>query len=264
MRITDCHAHIFPAKIAEKATEGIGRFYDKEMRYLGSPDVLLESGRKAGVTRFWVHSVATTPHQVSSINHFIAEQCAAHPEFVGFGTLHPGSDDIERDVNELIGLGLRGVKIHPDFQRFNIDDDSAVEMYRLFAGKLPILVHLGDDRYDFSHPRRMAHALDLVPDLVCVGAHMGGYRVWEEGFEYLGGKNCWVDTSSTLGMMNDYDRARALVKRFGTDRMIFGVDFPMWDHAEELERFSRLGIRGDALEKVLWRNAETALTEKPF
>lgn len=256
MNITDCHAHIFPAKIAEKATVGIGDFYGKQMRYIGTPENLLESGRKAGLTRYWVHSVATTPHQVSSINHFIAEQCALHPEFIGFGTLHPFSDDIERDVNELIGLGLRGVKIHPDFQRFNIDDDRAVAMYELFAGKLPILVHLGDDRYDFSHPRRMARVLDMLPALECVGAHLGGYRVWEEGYEALGSKNCWVDTSSSLGMMNDYDRARSLVKRWGADRLIFGCDFPMWDHSEELARFEKLGIKGDALEKILWRNAE--------
>lgn len=256
MNITDCHAHIFPHKIAEKATAGIGDFYGKPMCYTGTPEFLLESGRKAGITRYWVHSVATTPRQVSSINHFIAEQCALHPEFIGFGTLHPFSDDIGRDLDELIGLGLRGVKVHPDFQRFNIDDDRAVEMYELFAGKLPILVHLGDDRYDFSHPRRMARVLDMLPELDAVGAHLGGYRVWEEGYEALGDKRIFVDTSSTLGMMNDYDRARALIKRWGADRLIFGCDFPMWDHSEELERFGKLGIKGDALEKILWRNAE--------
>ena len=259
MNITDCHAHIYPMKIAEKATGVIGEFYDTKMRHIGSPEELLESGSRAGVTRYWVHSVATTPHQVSSINRFIAEQCALHPEFTGFGTLHPDSDDIARDVDELISLGLRGVKLHPDFQKFNIDDPHALPMYEAFAGKLPLLVHLGDDRYDFSNPRRLANVLDLFPKLVCVGAHMGGYRVWDEAYDALGRRDCWIDTSSTLGMLNDPDRVRGMVKLWGTDRLIFGSDFPMWDHEEELERFEKLGITGEALENVMWRNAESVV-----
>ncbi len=259
MNITDCHAHIYPAKIAEKATDGIGRFYNTAMRYVGSSENLLLSGKKAGVNKFWVHSAATTPQQVSVINTFIAEECKQHPEFVGLGTLHPDSDDIERDVNQVIELGLRGIKLHPDFQLFNIDDDKALPMYECIAGRLPLLVHLGDNRYDYSHPRRMARVLDMFPRLDCVGAHMGGYTVWSEAFEILSEKRCWVDTSSTLGMLNDYDAARDLVRRWGTDRLIFGCDFPMWDHSEELERFAKLGIKGEALEDVLWRNAERVI-----
>ena len=93
MTIVDAHAHIFPSKIAEKATTGIGKFYDVDMRYVGSPEHLLDSGRAIGVSKYFVHSVATTPAQVRSINSFIAEQCAAHPEFIGFGTLHPGVEE---------------------------------------------------------------------------------------------------------------------------------------------------------------------------
>lgn len=256
MKITDCHAHIFPAKIAEKATLGIGKFYDVDMKYIGSSETLLEKGRAAGITQYWVHSVATTPHQIRAINEFIAEQCAIHPEFIGFGSLHPDAEDIEAEVENIISLGLKGVKLHPDFQLFNIDDEKALPMYECFAGRLPLIIHTGDNRYSWSHPARLARVLKMFPKLDCVAAHFGGYTVWDEAYDLLKDTQCVVDTSSTTGMMNDYEHLRRIADMWGTDRMLFGSDFPMWDHSEELERVAKLGLKGDALEDVMWRNAE--------
>lgn len=256
MQIIDAHAHIFPAKIAEKASNGIGDFYDTKMRYVGSTENLLKSGSAIGVNKYFVHSVATTPAQVRSINAFIAEQCALHPEFIGFGALHPGVEDIAAEVDNIIALGLRGVKLHPDFQRFCIDDEAALPLYEQIAGRLPLLVHMGDCRYEWSQPKRLARVLDMFPKLDCIAAHFGGYTAWDEALDCLLERRCWADTSSTLGMVKgDYDYVRMLVSRWGTDRLLFGSDFPMWDHAEELERFGKLGITGDALEAVMGGNA---------
>ena len=255
MTIVDAHAHIFPSKIAVKATDSVGAFYDVGMRYVGSPENLLESGRAIGVDKYFVHSVATTPAQVRSINTFIAEQCAEHPEFIGFGAMHPGVEDIQAEIDNIIALGLKGIKMHPDFQRFNIDDECAMPIYECAQGRLPILFHMGDYRYDWSHPARLAKILDSFPELDCIAAHFGGYTVWDEALGYLLPRRCWADTSSTLGMKNDSDYVRGLVKKWGTERLLFGTDFPMWDHAEELERFNALGITGDALEAVMGGNA---------
>jgi len=260
MKIIDCHAHIFPAKIAEKASLGIGDFYDTKMRYIGDPEHLLESGSKAGITRYWVHSVATTPAQIRHINSYIAEQCSIHPEFVGFGSVHPDAEDMQAEIDNIIALGLHGVKLHPDFQKFNIDDPCAYPIYECIAGKLPLIIHTGDDRYEYSHPKRMAKVLDLFPRLDCICAHMGGYRVWEEAYECLGKRRCWADSSSTTGMLNDDEYVKSLVSRWGTERILFGSDFPMWDHTEELERVSRLGITGDGLEAVMHGNAESLVS----
>ena len=259
MKIIDCHAHIYPEKIAGKATAVIGDFYNIGMEHTGSGEQLLESGAKIGVTKYWIHSVATTPAQIRAINSFIAGQCELHPEFIGWGTLHPDSEDIEAEVENIIALGLRGVKLHPDFQLFNIDDEKALPMYDCIAGRLPLLIHTGDNRYSWSHPARLARVLDMFPKLDCIAAHFGGYTVWDEAYEALSGRRCWIDTSSTTGMMNDYDRLRTLVQKWGTERMLFGSDFPMWDHAQELERVKRIGFTDEQLEDVLWRNAEAFL-----
>ena len=258
MRITDCHAHIYPEKIAQKASDSIGSFYSMKMAYNGSCEQLLEAGSRAGVSRYWVHSVATAPHQVRSINDFIAAQCAQHPEFIGFGTIHPDAD-IEAEVEHMIELGLCGVKIHPDFQKFFIDEERALPIYDCIAGRLPILVHMGDWRYQYSHPSRMARVLDMFPRLDCVGAHMGGLTLYEEALETLGKRRCRVDISSTFGFVKDTDYLKKLVGRWGAERILFGSDYPMWDASSELEKLLKLGLSDGDTEKILSLNAEDVI-----
>lgn len=157
--IIDAHAHIFPDKIAKKATDAIGDFYGIQMtESAGTPDVLLQEGRLAGITKFVVHSTATTVKQVENINKYIVSETEAHPEFIGFMTLHPDMDeeDMDSEIRFAISHGIRGVKLHPDFQKFAIDEPRAEKIYKTLDGRLPILFHTGDKRYNFSNPERLA------------------------------------------------------------------------------------------------------------
>lgn len=142
-----------------------------------------------GVTDFLVHSVATTPHQVKSVNEFVAKEVSLFPDkLIGFGTLHPESQDIKGDIEHLIALGLKGVKLHPDFLGIPIDDERYFDIYERAEGRLPICFHTGDDRYDYSNPNRVAPLLKRFPNLTVIAAHFGGYTVWEEASYALGGR----------------------------------------------------------------------------
>lgn len=252
--IYDGHAHIFPQKIAEKAARAIGAFYESEMRYTGESSKLLENGSKINVKKYLVCSTATVPHQTSSINDFIIEECKAHPEFIGFGTLHPDVDNIDDEIEKIIKSDLKGIKIHPDFQKFNIDDEKAYTIYEKIAGELPILVHMGDDRYEYSRPHKLLKVMKDIPELEVFAAHFGGYQCWEEAVDCLVNlPNIYFDTSSTLGFVT-LDYAKRLIKNFDTDKLIFGTDFPMWDHEEELQRFFALELSDDDNRKILGQN----------
>ena len=152
-KIINAHCHIYPEKIANKAVLGIRDFYDLNMSLDGTVEGLLRDGGKVGVTHYLIHSVATTPKQVESINEFIAETVNEHPDlFTGFGTLHPDSDDIQGDFDYLIELGLKGVKLHPDFQQFAMNEERAFKIGEVVRdGKVPMLVHCGDFRYNYSN-----------------------------------------------------------------------------------------------------------------
>ena len=121
--VIDSHCHIYPDKIAERASNATGVFYHTGTpQRSGTVSDLLSACEEAGITGALVQSVATTPAQVKSINEFIARTVSEHPDrLVGFGTLHPESEDIEGDVNHLLELGLRGVKLHPDIQKFALN-----------------------------------------------------------------------------------------------------------------------------------------------
>ena len=98
--VIDVHAHIFPEKIARKATDNIGRFYGCSMAADGTVENLLRWGDQYGVDRFVVHSVATTAKQVDSINAFLAEQVQSNPSrLIGFAALHPESNRIPQQLS---------------------------------------------------------------------------------------------------------------------------------------------------------------------
>lgn len=256
LKIIDAHSHIFPEKIAEKATEAISEFYDIPMRHFGFSQELINSGSKINILKYLVCSSATTPLQVESINDFISEECKKHNEFFGLGTLHPDMKEFDREIERILQLGLHGIKLHPDFQTFNIDDPSAISMYKNLAkAKLPVLFHMGDARYDYSAPLRLHRVLAQVPDLICIAAHFGGYQRWDDAQKYLKCDNIYFDTSSTLFALSKED-AVSLIDYFGEDKFMFGSDFPMWDHVEELKRYLNLGLSAEQNEKILHGNFE--------
>ena len=257
--IIDFHAHIYPEKIAEKATEAIGAFYDAKAATHGDPENLIKIGSKIGVEKYIVHSCATKVNQVPSINNYILEQCALHKEFVGFGTMQLGFEDFEAEIIRIRRAGIRGIKIHPDFQKFPADDPWMDDVYEVIAAeKMIVLFHAGDARFDFSGPVRIANVLKKHPNLDVVAAHFGGYSEWDASYEYLAGKRVWFDTSSTLWKC-PLEKAIKILNKHGVEKMLFGTDFPMWDPVEELERFGKLGLTGNDRDAVLYKNAEALL-----
>lgn len=255
--IIDCHCHIYPEKIASRAVAGIGEFYHISMGYDGTLATLRRVGGEAGIDRYLIFSVATKPSQTASINQFIAEEVKENPDlFIGLGTLHPDSEDIAGDLRHLQELGLKGVKLHPDIQGFKIDDYRCLKIYELCEGKLPILFHTGDSRYDFSNPNRMKPILEIYRNLTVIGAHFGGYSVWKQAAEELAGyPNFYVDCSSSLFALSP-EEAKAIIRRYGADRVLFGTDYPMWSPKEELERLFAIGLEDAELELILHGNAE--------
>ena len=132
MKIIDTHCHVYPDKIAEKASNATGTFYGIPAAMDGRIATLLEDGKRAGIDHYVINSVATTPAQVHSINTFIANAVKeGNGIFTGMGTMHPESDDLQRDVNEILSLGLKGIKLHPDIQRFETDCKKAMEIFAL-------------------------------------------------------------------------------------------------------------------------------------
>ena len=268
--ILDAHCHIYPARIAVKAVESTDEFYLTRSACRGVVEDMIDTCGAAGTDAFVVQSVASIPHHVGSINRFIAGAVAeGQGKLIGLGTLHPDSPDLAADLAALRALGLHGVKLHPDMQKFAIDDKKCYPMYELCeqAG-LPMLIHMGDPRYDFSSPDHLLPVLRDFPDLVVVGAHMGGWMAWDDACDKLSGfANLYVDTCSSLAAEGkrhgiepevvylDAEHAARLIRAWGADKVLYGTDYPMWSPEAEIAAFFALGLTETENRAILSENA---------
>ena len=256
-RIIDVHTHIYPDAIAKKAVGSIAGFYGIETNYAdGTVDSLIGFCRQAEVVKAVVHSVATSPRQVESINSYIAATAKENELFIPFATLHPmmSEQEIKSEYSRIKGISMKGIKLHPDCQKFSLDGQNAARLFGCLDGELPIMVHTGDPRYQFSNPNKMISVAKDFPHLRFIAAHFGGWSEWGEAEGYCGLKNVWFDTSSTLAFLSP-ERAREIITLLGEDRFMFGSDYPMWNAPDEIKRLAALNLNEDVEEKILYGNA---------
>lgn len=259
MQIIDFHTHIYPEAVAHKAAASIREFYQiGDVELDGTASELLRLGDAAGIDSFVILPVALKPDHVRHINEFILQQQAAQPRFTAFGTIHAAMENVAQEVQWIQEQGLHGVKMHPDSQVFPIDDPRLFPAYELLQDKLPVMLHMGDHRYDYSHPARLRRVLELFPRLQVIAAHFGGYSMYDTAYEMLKDKDCLLDVSSSLMFLPE-GMAEKYINAYGAERMLFGSDFPLWDPRVEVERFLRLRLTPDQLEQIAYRTAKRIL-----
>jgi hypothetical protein len=117
---------------------------------------------------------------------------------------------------------------------------------------------MGDQNQDSSSPLRLKHILERFPKLVVIAAHLGGYQMWDESLKYLVGGNLYMDTSSSLAFLKP-EKAVEIIRKHGIEKILFGTDFPMWGHLEELNRFMALDLTESEKRVILYDNAAKLL-----
>lgn len=266
LRVFDAHTHVYPARLAEKASRALGEFYRLPIPGKGTVDDLIERCRQAGASGFLLLGVATTAEQVGNVNAYLRDCVnlarAEGMEAYAFGGYHPDADPVAT-VEQILALGLSGVKIHPDIQRFSLDDPRMDRLCEVLEGRLPVCFHMGDDRpeYRYSAPEKLIALMERHPDLRVIAAHLGGYRLWDQAVElYAGQRNVWFDLSSSLPFLPD-GRAEEIIRTLGSDRVFFGTDYPIASPAEGIAQLGRLNLTPSERENILWNNFHRFLAE---
>ena len=259
MHFIDIHTHVYPDPIAQKATDSIQDFYGIGGAGMnGTVSMLHSRGEEAGISQFVILPVAVHPDRTRHINDFILQQTALYDDFIGFGTVHAEMENIAEEAQYILDSGLRGVKMHPDTQRFAIDDPRLFPMYEAISGHIPVILHMGDHRYDYSQPFRLRRVLELFPKLDAIAAHFGGYGMHEDAYQQLKDKNCIFDVSSSMMFMEE-GVAERYINLYGAERMAFGTDYPLWDPVREMQRFLQLKLTDDQFEQIAHKTAERIL-----
>jgi len=264
MNYIDFHTHIFPDKIAKQAMDALAaESGDYRPCTDGTLGGLLASMKKAGISASLVANIATKPAQMFPILEFCKQirSEAIHP-LISF---HPSNDTYE--VEDMFGQaqrdGLRGVKLHPMYQGFFIDDKYMYGFYELMASfGFYVMFHTG---YDMAFPgntqadvERVKKIADWFKDLTIVCTHVGGWKQWDRIGCLSNCENVYTETSLTMSEVSDEEFVR-LIGRFDENRVLFGSDSPWTDQKETLERTLHLGIPDRVKEKMLSGNARALL-----
>ena len=259
--VIDCHTHCFPDKIADKAIKKLAYASGGlEPHTDGTVDGLRRSMAAGGVDLSVVLSIATNAHQQASVNDFAA--AIDGPDLICFGSVFPDSPDALDELDRIVALGLRGVKLHPDYQSFSADDPKYKPLYRKISSLgLITLFHAGHDigfppPYGGT-PEKLARALSWF-DSPVIAAHWGGAGMSEEVLRHLCGREIYFDTSFGYSQMPKYYAAK-ICECHGADKLLFGTDTPWHTPAMELRLLRSLGLSEEEMAKITHVNAKKLL-----
>lgn len=279
--IIDFHTHTFPENLAGRAIAKLAAS-SRARNYLdGTADALEASMREAGVDYSVLLPVATRPGQQEDINRAAVEvnRHSGETGLISFGGIHPENEDYREILRGLSRNGVKGIKIHPVFQRVAIDDIRYLRIIECASeNDMIVITHAGYDigfpGEDFSSVRRIERMLDAVKPRKCVLAHMGGWDCWEEVEERIAGRDVWLDTAFSLlpiepapGTVRapeenpplSREQFLRMVRRHGADRILFGTDSPWSGQRQMVAAIRDSGLGKKEQEAVLGGNARELL-----
>lgn len=255
--IIDFHTHMFPDKIAGKTIDFLAEVCQIKPSTDGTCHGLLKSTEAAGITHSIALPAMTKPSQFDSINAFAAE----HQQgcVISFGGIHPASDHYKEELLKIKELGMKGIKLHPDYQDMYFND---IRYKRLidYASELGlvVVVHAGVDPKcpDDVHctPSMAAELIDEVHPKKLVLAHLGGNELWDDVEKYLVGKDVYLDTAVVLDVI-DKEQFLRIIRNHGTDKVLFGTDSPWRDQSDFVELLRSFPLTEEEQDQIFYKNA---------
>ena len=262
--IIDFHAHAFPNAVAPGALKALTHNSGGLLPFTdGTADGLAALAKKSGIGKSLVLNIATNAKQQAAVNNYAASINAGSGNILAFGSIHPFAPDAADELRRIKALGLKGIKLHPDYQKFFADDEKVFPLYTLAAELGLITVfHAGVDiglfEPVYGSPDRIARALPAFGGGVVAAAHFGGYMQWDMVEKELVGRDVYFDTSYSAGRM-PIVQARRIVQNHGADRILFGTDLPWSDPAAEMRFVQAFELSAEDEAKVLGGNAARLL-----
>jgi predicted TIM-barrel fold metal-dependent hydrolase len=250
--IIDAHTHVWPDRIAELALGG-NSLPGLEARGDGTVGGLMGDMGGSGVDVSCCLAIANQARHVDRVNEFAAGLAA--PARLPFGTVHVDLS-AEENLASLRRHGITRVKIHPLFQGYALDDPRLWEMFEAFGDEIAVITHVGEGgdpaSNALSSPSMIRDIANTFPNLRLMACHFGGYKILDDAEEMLAGADVVLETSwpPSLATIRP-ERVRALIKKHGAERVVFGSDWPMTSPAEEIAAIEALGLGDEDTKLVL-------------
>ena len=257
MEVIDSHVHAFPDGIASRAISRIEGLAKVRSVLNGTASSLLRSMDAAGIERSVVLSIATRPSQFDAI--LAWSRSVQNERILCIPSVHPADPCAAERVRVAANEGFRGLKFHPYYQDFDLDDPVMDPVYAAMEEHRMICVsHTGfDHAYPFvrrADPARILRVIAKFPRLSFVATHLGAWRDWDLVAQVLPGARVWVDVAYSLQFLRP-EAARRLMLLFPSDRLLFGSDSPWAGQQDSLALVRALGLDPSREKALLGENA---------
>lgn len=258
--IIDFHTHCYPDKIASRAIDAVGPL-GLECSYDGTISGLCASMKTAGIDLALNLPLVNSPENTRGVNAWAAKNNSA-PVF-SLGSIHPDDPAPDKTLAWIKSLGLKGVKMHPEYQSFSFDETRLEPIWEACIEQgLFLLTHAGRDIAfeppSKSDPASLAAFHHRFPDLTLVLAHMGSWGLWDEVERHLAGLPVYLDMSFVPGLVDDALLVK-LIRLHGSDRVLFGTDAPWRDQRECLRKVRELDLTAEEYVNITCKNAAALL-----
>jgi len=273
--ITDCHVHIQPVEMFKPGALAVMKKkranFDEIVEYCRSPKRFLHYLDQIGLDRaVLINYVAPdlmgfTPE----VNEFVANYVKESPKrLIPCGSVHPRhTADVERDMEQIVRLGIRMIKVHPPHQLLYPNDylhgvKELGTIYRIAERNgIPVMVHTGTSifpgaRNKYGDPIYVDDVAVDFPKLTILLAH-GGRPLWMETAFFLVRRhpNVYLDISGIppKTLLKYFPRLEEIA-----DKTLFGTDWPgpgVPEIKQNLDDFRSLAIGEAARQQILSRTA---------
>lgn len=262
-RIIDFHAHAFPDALAERAirqlvseADGVTAFLDGRVRSL------IQSMDDNHIKTSVLCSIATRPKQFEPI--FEWSQAIASERIVPFPSVHPADPQAIERIGQIAQAGFKGIKMHPYYQDFCVDDPALFSLYEAICGHdLMLTLHTGFDiafeRVEKASPRQISAVLQQFPALRLITTHLGGWQQWDDVERHLIGRCVYMETSWSLECL-EAEQARRMLLNHPAEYLLFGTDSPWTDQRQSIKAIESLNLPQGRLEKLFYENAQSLLS----
>lgn len=261
--VVDSHCHIFSDQIVRNTAQRSRMIGELKLGVIGSevrlsPESLDISAQQNGVDICVILPTAP-PHRVMEENDRFMELASTSGRLRTLATLHPLMSGLSNEVRRMFDAGIPGFKFSSFSQRF---DPLSIEVFEMLDeieklgvknSIVPVAIFdtfcMADIYYDthsehVMRPQKMAILVARYPGINFVAAHMGGLLASYDEIrrELTPSPNLYLDTSNAAHTLRS-DQFIDLLKTHGSDRILFGTDWPWFMHEEELLKIRELILR---------------------
>ena len=262
--IIDFHTHVFPEKIAYSTIKSLEEKSSGKAYTDGTVDGMLKALERANADIAVALPVLTKPTQFDSVAKFASfvneNYSNGDRRIISFAGIHPACEDIKGKMRYLKDSGIKGVKIHPDYQKTYIDDDGYLEILKCAKDlDLIVVTHAGiDDGYKdcpvMCPPERVKKVIDKIGHKKFVLGHYGGHKQWQKVLDILSGLDVFFDTAFTFHEIEE-NLFKNILYKHGEDKILFATDCPWRDIKDDLAIFNSYNLSNETKDKILYKNA---------